>query len=152
VADDILNDLRTPLRATRFAPDPDNENEVYGLSTAYVRPLVKYWTDGFDWRAVKKQLNTFNHHRVDVDRTPVHFLREPGTGPAPIPIILSHGRPWTFNDWSKVLRPLADPAAYGADPADAFDVIVPSLPGLGFATPVSRGDLTTGRSRTSSTP
>jgi pimeloyl-ACP methyl ester carboxylesterase len=141
VADDVLDDLRTRLRATRLASDLDNETETYGLSTAYVRPLIEYWADGFDWRAVERQLNTFHHHRVEVDGTPVHFVREPGTGPAPIPIILSHGWPWTFNDWSKVVRPLADPAAYGGDPADAFDVIVPSLPGFGFSNPVTRGDL-----------
>jgi pimeloyl-ACP methyl ester carboxylesterase len=71
----------------------------------------------------------------------VHFVREPGIGPAPIPIILSHGWPWTFHDWSKVIGPLTDPGAHGGDPADAFDVVVPSLPGFGFSTPVTRGDL-----------
>lgn len=141
VPQDVLDDLRARLRATRFAPDLDNEDEFYGLSTAYVRPLVEYWADGFDWRAAEKQLNSFRQYRVAVGGTPVHFLREPGRGPAPIPIILIHGWPWTFNDWSKVVRPLADPASFGGDPADAFDVIVPSLPGFGFSTPVTRGDL-----------
>ena len=74
---------------------------------------------------------------MNVDGVPVHFIREPGKGPAPIPIILSHGWPWTFWFWSKVIRPLADPASYGGDPADAFDVIVPSLAGFGFSTPTA---------------
>ncbi|MEV5012671.1 epoxide hydrolase family protein [Streptomyces sp. NPDC004227] len=141
IPDEILEDLRTRLRATRFAPDLDNATEVYGLSTEYIRPLVEYWAEGFDWRAVEKQLNTYHQHRVEIDGTPVHFVREPGKGPAPIPLILSHGWPWTYHDWSKVIRPLADPAAFGGDPADAFDVIVPSLPGFGFSSPVGRGDL-----------
>ena len=69
----------------------------------------------------------------------MHFIREQGKGPAPIPLLLLHGWPWTFWDWSKVIRPLADPAAFGGDPADAFDVIVPSLPGFGFSTPLTNG-------------
>jgi pimeloyl-ACP methyl ester carboxylesterase len=68
---------------------------------------------------------------------PVHFMRKPGVGPNPVPLILSHGWPWTFWHWSKVIEPLADPAAGGDDPADAFDVIVPSLPGFGFSTPLT---------------
>src|SRR5215211_4363820 len=64
-------------------------------------------------------------------------MRRPGVGPDPVPLILSHGWPWTFWHWSKVVDPLADPAAFGADPADAFDVIVPSLPGFGFSTPLA---------------
>jgi pimeloyl-ACP methyl ester carboxylesterase len=141
VAQDVLDDLRARLRATRFDRDLDNQDEGYGLSTAYLRPLVEYWADGFDWRAAEKELNGFHQHRVQVEGTPVHFLREPGKGPAPIPIVLSHGWPWTFNDWSKIVRPLADPASFGGDSADAFDVIVPSLPGFGFSTPVTRGDM-----------
>jgi pimeloyl-ACP methyl ester carboxylesterase len=71
----------------------------------------------------------------------VHFIREPGMGPKPIPIILSHGLPWTFWDWSKVIRPLTDPAAFGGDPADAFEVVVPSLAGFGFSMPLQNGDM-----------
>lgn len=137
VSQDVLDDLRARLRATRFAPDPGNDYEVYGLSTGYLKPLVEYWADGFDWRAAEARINGFAHHRVDVGGTPVHFIREPGNGPAPIPLLLMHGWPWTFWDWSKVIRPLADPAASGGDPADAFDVIVPSLPGFGFSTPLA---------------
>ena len=64
-------------------------------------------------------------------------MRKPGRGPRPIPLILTHGWPWTFWHWSKVIDPLADPAAFGGDPADAFDVIVPSLPGFGFPGPLT---------------
>ena len=140
VSDNDLADLTRRLKATRWARDPHNEDQIYGISTSYLKDLVGYWIDGFDWRAAERKLNEFNHHRVNVDGVPVHFIREPGRGPAPIPIILSHGWPWTFWFWSKVIRPLADPASYGGDPADAFDVIVPSLAGFGFSTPTA-GDM-----------
>jgi len=140
VPDDDLAELTRRLKATRWARDPRNEDQIYGISTSYLKDLVDYWIDGFDWRAAERKLNEFTHHRVNVDGVPVHFIREPGRGPAPIPIILSHGWPWTFLFWSKVIRPLADPASYGGDPADAFDVIVPSLAGFGFSTPTA-GDM-----------
>ncbi|MCI2422968.1 epoxide hydrolase [Saccharopolyspora sp. K220] len=140
VPDEDLADLQRRLKATRWAADPHNEDQVYGVSTAYLKDLVDYWINEFDWRAAERTINEFTHYRVEVDGVPVHFIREPGKGPAPIPLVLSHGWPWTFWFWSKVIRPLADPASYGGDPADAFDVIVPSLAGFGFSTPTA-GDM-----------
>src|SRR4029450_653354 len=75
-------------------------------------------------------------YRVQVDGVPVHFLRRPGAGPDPVPLILTHGWPWTFWHWAKVIDPLADPGAHGGDPADAFEVVVPSFPGFGFSGPL----------------
>jgi pimeloyl-ACP methyl ester carboxylesterase len=144
IADSDLDDLVRQLKSTRWAPDPENEDQTYGLRTEYLKSLVDYWIDGFDWRAAERRINEFTHHRVQVDSVPVRFIREPGKGPAPIPLILSHGWPWTFWDYSKVIRPLADPAAYGGDPADAFEVIVPSLAGFGFSTPTA-GDMNHGK-------
>jgi pimeloyl-ACP methyl ester carboxylesterase len=141
VSDETLADLVARLKATRWSTDLDNEDWYYGISTSYLKNLVDYWIDEFDWRETERRLNAFTHHRVEIDGVPVHFIRETGKGPAPIPIVLSHGWPWTFWDWSKVIRPLADPIAFGGDPADAFDVIVPSLPGFGFSTPVNKGDM-----------
>jgi hypothetical protein len=137
VEQQFLDDLRARLRASRFAPDPENDDERYGLSTAYLKPLAEYWADGFDWRAAEAKLNAFNQHRLDVGGTPVHFIHEHGKGPAPIPLILMHGWPWTHYHWHKVIGPLTDPGAYGGDPADAFDIVVPSLPGFGFSTPLT---------------
>ncbi|PSM42980.1 epoxide hydrolase [Streptomyces dioscori] len=137
VEQDILDDLRLRLKSARLTSDPENEDEVYGLSTDYLKPLVRYWADGFDWRAVEAKLNAYNQHRLDVDGTPVHFVHERGVGPAPVPLLLMHGWPWTYYHWHKVIGPLTDPAAHGGDPADAFDVIVPSLPGFGFSTPLA---------------
>jgi pimeloyl-ACP methyl ester carboxylesterase len=83
-------------------------------------------------------MNTFSHYKITIDDVPIHFIHEPGKGPKPIPLILSHGWPWTFWDFQKVIRPLTDPASFGGDPADAFDVVVPSLPGYGFSTPLTK--------------
>ncbi|MER7666783.1 epoxide hydrolase family protein [Streptomyces sp. NPDC096193] len=140
VAQDVLDDLKARLRATRFAEDLDNEDEYYGLSTAYVKPLVEYWADGFDWRAAEKRLNSYDQYKVEIDGTPVHFIRKAGKGPNPTPLLVLHGWPWPGEFSYPVIDPLTDPAAHGGDPADAFDVIVPTLPGFTWSTPVG-GDL-----------
>lgn len=141
VSDEVLDDLRARLRATKWPLDTGNEDGHYGVRRTELEALVAYWADGYDWRAAESAINAYENYRVDVDGVPVHFLRKPGVGPRPIPLILSHGWPWTFWHWSKVIDQLADPAAYGGDPADAFDVIVPSLPGFGFSTPLEQPDL-----------
>ena len=137
VPDDVLDDLRRRLAATKWPLDAGNDDGFYGVRRTQLQALVEYWADGFDWRAAERAINAYEHYRVDVGGVPVHFLRKAGVGPRPIPLILSHGWPWTFWHWSKVIDPLADPASYGGDPADAFDVIVPSLPGFGFSTPLT---------------
>jgi pimeloyl-ACP methyl ester carboxylesterase len=136
VPDETLDDLRRRLALTRWPDDAGNDDGYYGVDRRYLQELVEYWRDAYDWRAAEAAINAYEHYRVDVDGVPVHFMRRPGTGPAPTPLILTHGWPWTFWHWSKVVDPLADPAAYGGDPADAFDVIVPSFPGFGFYGPL----------------
>ncbi|MEC3956579.1 epoxide hydrolase [Nocardia sp. CDC153] len=138
VSDETLDDLRRRLALTRWYADDGNADGFYGVPTAYLRELVEYWRTDFDWRAQEKAINAYEHYRVEVDGVPIHFLRKPGVGDNPIPLILTHGWPWTFWHWSKVIDALADPAAHGGDPADAFEVIVPSLPGFGFSTPIPR--------------
>ncbi|TYB56537.1 epoxide hydrolase 1 [Nonomuraea sp. PA05] len=138
VPDETLDDLRRRLKATRWPLDAGNEDGRYGVRRAYLEELVAYWADGYDWRAAERAINRYEHYRVDVGGVPLHFMRRPGAGPDPVPLILSHGWPWTFWHWSKVVDPLADPAAHGGDPAESFDVIVPSLPGFGFSTPLTQ--------------
>ncbi|MGA8060277.1 MAG: epoxide hydrolase, partial [Candidatus Binataceae bacterium] len=137
IPDETLRDLRERLKRTRFAPDFANDGWQYGTNLDYLKHLVEYWIDGYDWRRVEREINSFHHYTTRVEGIPIHFIHEPGKGPRPIPIIMSHGWPWTFYDFHKVIRPLADPAAFGGDPADAFDVVVPSLPGYGFSTPLT---------------
>ncbi|WP_431918418.1 epoxide hydrolase family protein [Nonomuraea jabiensis] len=136
VPDDVLADLRRRLELTRWPDDVGNDDWSYGVNRAYLRELVDYWHTGYDWRKAEAAINAYEHYRVEVDGVPVHFMRRPGVGPSPTPLILTHGWPWTFWHWSKVIDPLADPGAHGGDPAEAFDVIVPSFPGFGFSTPL----------------
>ena len=138
VPEAVLEDLRERLARTRWAPEFGNEEWVYGTNRGELEALCAYWRDGYDWRAHERRMNAFDHYRVSIDGVPIHFLRKAGVGPAPIPLILSHGWPWTFWDFQKVIEPLADPASCGGDPADAFDVIVPSLPGYGFSSPLTK--------------
>jgi pimeloyl-ACP methyl ester carboxylesterase len=133
VSDETLADLRQRLALTRLPADTGNEDGHYGVRATYLRELVEYWRTGYDWRKAEAQINAYEHHHVRVGGVPVHYMRKAGVGPSPTPLILTHGWPWTFWHWSKVIDPLADPGAFGGDPADAFDVIVPSFPGFGFS-------------------
>jgi pimeloyl-ACP methyl ester carboxylesterase len=133
----VLDDLQHRLEHMRWPDDLDNANWQYGVERGYLQELVAYWRDGYDWRAI----NAFENHRVEIDGMPIHYLRAPGVGPDPMPLVLTHGWPWTFWDFHKVIGPLTDPGAHGGDPADAFDVIVPSLPGFGFSTPLTESGI-----------
>jgi hypothetical protein len=135
VEERVLEDLRSRLRATNWPDDKGNEDGRYGVPRVLLKELTRYWAEEYDWRAAERAMNAYEHYLVDVSGTRVHFMRKPGVGPRPTPLILSHGWPWTFWHWSKVIDRLADPAAFGGDPADAFEVIVPSLPGFGYSTP-----------------
>ena len=133
-----LDDLAERLARTRWADDFANESWVYGVEGGYLRELVDHWRHHFDWRAVEARMNAVPQYRVVVDDVPVHYAHVRGTGPSPLPLVLSHGWPWTFWDFEAVIGPLTDPAAHGGDPEDAFDVVVPSLPGFGFSSPLRR--------------
>lgn len=133
-----IADLRERLSRARLPDDRDNEDWAYGTNTAYLAELVEYWRDEYDWRTHERAINALPHYRVELDGTPIHFVHVRGKGPDPQPLILTHGWPWTFWDWRKVIGPLTDPAAHGGDPADAFDVVVPSLPGFGFSVPITK--------------
>ena len=131
--DEALADLRERVARTRWPDEVFGSGWDYGTNLHYLRELLAYWRDGFDWRAQEKRLNAFSHFLSDVDGLTLHFLREPGRGPNPTPIILVHGWPSTFFEMTKLVPLLADPSAHDGDPADSFDVVVPSLPGCGFS-------------------
>jgi pimeloyl-ACP methyl ester carboxylesterase len=134
-----IADLNERLARTRFAPDLENEDWRYGVPTAELRRWVEEW-QAFDFAAAQARLNAFDHFRIAGDGVTLHYLHRRGNGPAPLPLVLTHGWPWTFWDWHALIGPLTDPAAHGGDPADAFDVVVPSLPGFAFSTPLVRTD------------
>jgi microsomal epoxide hydrolase len=98
-----------------------------------MKELVEYWRTGFDWRAQEKKLNAFHHFKSEVDGLDIHFIRERGVGPNPMPLVITHGWPSCFFEMTKIVPLLADPGSHGGDPADSFDVVAPSLPGYGFS-------------------
>jgi pimeloyl-ACP methyl ester carboxylesterase len=130
-----LDDLRTRLRATRWPDAPEDAGWSLGTDVAYLRELVAYWLDEFDWAAQEAALNTLPHFRVRLGPTGIHFIHAPAVNPTgtSLPLVLTHGWPDSFWRYSKVIPLLVDPAAHGADPADAFDVVVPDVPGFGYS-------------------
>jgi pimeloyl-ACP methyl ester carboxylesterase len=125
--------LRDRLRRTRWPDQIADLRWSYGTDQAYLRELVKYWIEKFDWRAQEKKLNRFPHFLTEVDGLRLHFIHQRGRGPKPFPLLISHGWPGSFVEFTDIIGPLTDPAAHGGDPADAFDVVIPSLPGYGFS-------------------
>lgn len=138
IPDDKVLDLRRRLEATRWPHDMGNDDWRYGANTEYLRGLVDHWLNGYDWRAQERAINEFDRFRTEVDGVPLHFVHERGAGPDPVPLVLTHGWPWTFWDYHQLIRPLADPARFGGDPADSFNVVVVSMPGFGFSSPLLR--------------
>ena len=131
-----LADLRARLGHIRWPADFNNEDWRYGVPRSYLESFVDSWR-AYDWRETEAEINAFDNYRVVIDGIPIHFMHVRGKGPDPLPIVLTHGWPWTFWDWKETALRLSDPAAYGGDPADAFDVVIPSLPGFGFSTPLT---------------
>ena len=105
----VLADLRARLKKTRWAEDFGNEHWAYGTNLETLKELVDYWHKGFNWRRQEREINRFSHYKTSIEGIPIHFIHEPGKGPRPIPLILSHGWPWTFWDLHKVIRPLSRP-------------------------------------------
>ena len=128
-----LDDLRERLARTRWPDEVEGAGWDYGTNLDYLKSLVAYWQHDYDWRAREAELNKHAHFRAEIDGIGIHFIHEPGRGPHPMPLLLLHGWPDSFYRFHKLIPMLTDPASYGGDPADAFDVIVPSLPGFGFS-------------------
>lgn len=140
VSDDVLQDLRERLLRTRWPDEIADSGWDYGTNLAYLKELVAYWLNEYDWRAHERALNALPHYRAEIDGLRVHFIHQPGNGPDPLPLIVTHGWPSTFYEMTKIIPLLADPGASGGDPSDAFHVVVPSLPGYGFSDrPTQRG-------------
>ncbi|MGH8828016.1 MAG: epoxide hydrolase family protein, partial [Jiangellaceae bacterium] len=138
----VLDDLRTRLTRARFTNPSGGQPWQGGVDPDYLRDLVSYWADGFDWRRREAQLNALPHYRAMIDGRYVHFLhvpcRRPAGAEARLPVILNHGWPSCFVEMLPLVDRLIDPGRYGSDPADAFDVVVPSMPGFLYS------DLTAG--------
>ena len=129
----VLDDLQVRLTHTRWPDEIPGAEWDYGSNLDYIKELVEYWRTDFDWRAQEKKLNAFHHFKSEVEGLDIHFIHERGTGPNPIPLVITHGWPSTFFEMTKIIPLLADPGSHGADSADSFDVVAPSLPGFGFS-------------------
>ena len=132
VPDEVLDDLRGRLANTRY-PDQVGDPWVYGTDIAYLRQLVDYWRDEYDWREQERRLNAFDNYKTRIDGLDIHFIHQRSPEPDALPIVITHGWPGSVVEFLKVIGPLTDPAAHGGDAADAFHVVAPSMPGYGFS-------------------
>ncbi len=134
VGDDVLEDLAHRVRRARWTDTIPGSGWGFGADVDYLRDLASYWAEAFEWRAQERLLDAALPGRtVELDGRTLHFAHLRGHGPRPMPLVLLHGWPGSFAEMYKVAPMLADPASHGGDPADAFDVVVPSLPGHGFS-------------------
>ncbi len=137
VSDTELEDLRSRLRHTRW-PDAEtvagtDEPWSQGMPLHFAQELVEHWASGYDWRATETRLNGFDQFRTEIDGLGIHFLHVRSPEPNALPLIITHGWPGSVVEFLKVIGPLTDPASHGGDPADAFHVVCPSLPGFGWS-------------------
>ncbi|MFC5751385.1 epoxide hydrolase family protein [Actinomadura rugatobispora] len=130
-----LDDLHDRITRTRWARALPGEDWSRGVPVGVLRELAEYWRDGFDWRAQEARLNGFPQFTTEIDGQDVHFLHVRSPEPGALPLVLTHGWPNSFVEFTDLIGPLTDPRAHGADPAQAFHVVVPSVPGFGFSAP-----------------
>jgi len=130
---DVLDDLRARLRVTRWPDAPLDAGWSLGTDIDYLRELVAYWSDEFDWPTQEAALNRLPRFRMTLHDLGVHFVHARAATQPAMPLVLTHGWPDSFWRYSKVTPLLTDPGAHGADPADAFDVVVPDVPGYGYS-------------------
>ena len=133
VPDEVLNDLHRRLVTTRWPEAETVDDWSQGTPLAYAQELASYWAETYDWREREAQLNRFDQFVTEIDGLDIHFVHQRSPHDDAIPLILSHGWPGSIVEFHKVIEPLTNPTAFGGDPADAFHVVAPSLPGYGFS-------------------
>lgn len=138
VAEAALDQIRSQVAGYPWHEMPDDGGWAYGTNLNYMKQLCAYWVEEFDWRKQEAKINHFSHYIAPVGGIDLHFLYEKGSGPAPLPLIVSHGWPGSIVEFLDIIEPLAHPERFGGNKEDSFDVIVPSLPGFGFSGRPSR--------------
>ncbi|MEV0802450.1 epoxide hydrolase family protein [Kribbella sp. NPDC050281] len=140
IAQADLDDLLARLARTRLPEPAPGDNWDLGTPNHYLREMVDHWQQGFDWREQEARMNEFPHYLTEIDGQTVHFIHVPSKVEGATPLLLLHTYPGSFVDFLDMIGPLTDPVAYGGSADDAFSVVVPSMPGFGFSTPlVDRG-------------
>jgi epoxide hydrolase len=140
-----LDDLRERLARTRWARDLPGAGWERGVPASYLRELAGYWAKEYDWRAHEAALNAYPQFITTIDGASVQFLHLRSAQPDATPLLLLHGWPGSIVEFLDLIGPLTDPAAHGGDPADAFHLVIPSLPGYGFSGPLTETGWTDGR-------
>jgi len=138
VDDETLDRIRAQVVGYPWHEMPDDGGWAYGTNLDYMKEFCAYWVDEFEWRKQEAAINRFSHYTTPIEGIDLHFLYEKGSGPAPVPLIISHGWPGSIVEFLEIIEPLAHPERFGGSVEDAFDVIVPSLPGFGFSGRPSR--------------
>ena len=133
VPQDALGDLRERLGRTRWPEAETVDDWSQGVPLSYLRELCRHWAEDYDWRATERRLNLLPQFRTEVDGLGIHFLHVRSPHPDAFPVVLTHGWPGSVVEFLKVVGPLTDPTAHGGDAADAFHLVIPSLPGYGFS-------------------
>ena len=141
VAESVLDDLRNRLASTRLPDQIEGTGWEYGIPVDYVRELVEYWRDTYDWRAHEARLNELAHFRTSIDDQSIHFIHARSPHADAFPLLLTHGWPGSVVEFLDVIPRLTDPEAHDGSRADAFHVVVPSLPGYGFSEPLKKLDI-----------
>ncbi|OZM74837.1 epoxide hydrolase [Amycolatopsis antarctica] len=140
-----LDELGRRIENTRWPQELPGAGWAYGVPVGYLKGLADYWRTGYDWRAHERRLNEFAQYTTEIDGQNVHFLHVRSPEPGALPMVLTHGWPGSVVEFAELVGPLTDPAAHGGDPADAFHVVVPSLPGFGFSGPTTEPGWTSRR-------
>jgi epoxide hydrolase len=130
-----LDDLNAKLAAARWPAELPGVGWSRGVPLDYLKELAEYWGTSYDWREHEAALNKIPQFTTEIDGQNIHFLHVQSPEPDAMPLILTHGWPGSVVEFLKVIGPLTDPVAHGGDPADAFHVVIPSLPGFGFSGP-----------------
>ena len=133
VPEEQITDLRRRLAATRWPDQETVGDRSQGVQLAELKALVQYWQTGYDWRKAEKKLNALPQFVTTIDGVDIHFIHVKSRHPNALPLIITHGWPGSIFEQLKLIGPLTDPASYGGRDEDAFDVVIPSLPGFGFS-------------------
>ena len=132
VPDEVLVDLRDRIARTRF-PDEIGTDWRYGTDLAYLKELLTYWGETFDWREEERRLNRFDQYTTRIDGLDIHFIHQRSSEANALPLLITHGWPSSIAEFAKIIGPLTDPVAHGGRAEDAFHVVAPSVPGFGFS-------------------
>jgi epoxide hydrolase len=135
VPEAALEDLRERLARTRWPRPGTVDDWSQGVPTEYVRELCDYWRDGYDWRRLEERLNALPQFRAEIDGIGIHFIHVRSPEPGALPLVMTHGWPGSVLEFLEAIGPLTDPVAHGGEAADAFDLVIPALPGYGFSDP-----------------